>query len=54
MKMGQTGCSEKLAYKIKTPVNHPEEGIRFSETGESLKSRNFSFDILFHRYYYLV
>jgi hypothetical protein len=24
MKMEQTGCSETLAYKLQTPVNHPE------------------------------
>jgi hypothetical protein len=28
-----------LAYKLKMPVNHPEESIQHSEQGESLKSR---------------
>jgi hypothetical protein len=28
MKMEQTGCSEMLAFKLQTPVNHPEESIR--------------------------
>jgi hypothetical protein len=39
MKMEQTECSEKLAFKLQTPVNHPEESIQHSEHGESLKSR---------------
>jgi hypothetical protein len=39
MKMEQTQCSEMLAFKLQTPVNHPEESIRHSEHGESLKSR---------------
>jgi hypothetical protein len=39
MKMEQTGCSETLANKIQTPVNHPEESTKLSEQGESLKSR---------------
>jgi hypothetical protein len=38
MKMEQTEYSETLAYKIRTPVNHPEESIQHSEHGESLKS----------------
>jgi hypothetical protein len=32
-------CSETLAFKLQTPVNHPEESKRHSEQGESLKSR---------------
>jgi len=32
-----TECSEKSAYKIQTPGNHPEESIQISEHGESLK-----------------
>ena len=40
MKMEHTVCSETLAYKIQTPKNYPEEGVRHSEHGESLKSRN--------------
>jgi hypothetical protein len=32
-----------LAFKLQTPVNHPEESIRQSEHGESLKSRKIGF-----------
>jgi hypothetical protein len=39
MKTGKTECSERLAYKIQTPGNYPEESIQHSEQGESLKSR---------------
>jgi hypothetical protein len=39
MKMEQTECSETLAFKLQTPVNHPEQIIRYSEQDESLKSR---------------
>jgi hypothetical protein len=39
MKMEQTECSEKSAYKIQTPGNHPEENIQRTEHGESLKSK---------------
>jgi len=39
MKTEQSECSEKLAYKIQTPGNYPEESIHHSEHGESLKSR---------------
>jgi hypothetical protein len=28
MKLGRTGCSEALAYKIQTPRNYPEESIK--------------------------
>jgi hypothetical protein len=28
MKMEQTECSGTLAYKLQTPVNHPEESIQ--------------------------
>jgi hypothetical protein len=28
MKMEQTQCFETLAFKLQTPVNHPEERIR--------------------------
>ena len=37
--MEKTECSEKLAYKIQTLGNYPEESIQHSEHGESLKSR---------------
>jgi len=40
MKMEQTECSETSAYKIQTPGNYPEENIKHSEHGESLKSRS--------------
>jgi hypothetical protein len=39
MKMEQTERSETLAFKLQTPVNHPEESLQHSEHGESLKSR---------------
>jgi hypothetical protein len=28
-----------LAFKLQTPVNHPEESIQHSEHGESLKPK---------------
>jgi hypothetical protein len=37
--MEQTECSEMLAFKLQTLVNHPEESIQHSEHGENLKSR---------------
>jgi len=40
MKMEQTECSERSAYKLQTLGNHPEESIQRSEHGERLKSRN--------------
>jgi hypothetical protein len=39
MKMEQTECSETLAFKLQTLGNNPEESIRHSKEGESLKSR---------------
>ena len=40
--MEQTECSEKLAYKIQTSENYPEENIQHTEHGESCKSsKNF-------------
>jgi hypothetical protein len=39
MTMEQTECYETLAFKLQTSVNRPEESIRHSEQGESLKSR---------------
>jgi hypothetical protein len=35
-----TECSETSTYKIQTPGNYPEESIKHSKHGESLKSRN--------------
>jgi hypothetical protein len=32
-------CSVTLAFKLQTPMNHPEESVRHSEHGEKLKSR---------------
>jgi len=40
--MEQTECSETSAYKIQTPGNYPEESIKHSEHGESLKSRTYN------------
>jgi len=37
--MEQTECSETSAYKIQTSGNYPEENIRHTEHGKSLKSR---------------
>jgi hypothetical protein len=39
MKMEQTAYSETLAFELQTPGNNPEESIRHSKHGESLKSR---------------
>jgi hypothetical protein len=39
IKMEKIDYSETLAFKIKTPVNHPEDSIKHLEYGESLKSR---------------
>ena len=36
--MEQTECSETLAYEIQTPGSYPEQSIRHSEQGGSLKS----------------
>jgi hypothetical protein len=38
--MEQRMCSETLEFKPQTPGNNPEESIRPSEHGESLKSRS--------------
>ena len=38
MKMEQTECSETSEYEIQTPGNYPEENIRHTQHGESLKS----------------
>ena len=39
MKMEQTECSEKLAYKLQKLGNYPEESIQHSKHGNSWKSR---------------
>src|SRR5215471_5787248 len=41
MKLEQTECSERLVFKLQTPGNNPEESIRNSKQGESLKSRKY-------------
>jgi hypothetical protein len=38
MKVEHTECSETSVYKIQTPENYPEENIKHTEHGESLKS----------------
>jgi hypothetical protein len=42
MKMEQTECSETLAFKLQTPVTHPEESVRqkrkFRNPGPRLES----------------
>jgi hypothetical protein len=40
MKMEQTQCSETLKFKLQTSGNNPEESIRHSKHGESVKSTN--------------
>jgi hypothetical protein len=40
MQMEQMERSETLAFGPRTLVSHPEESVRHSEQGESLKSRN--------------
>jgi len=49
MKMEQTECSEKLAYKIQTPGNYPEESIQHPERGERLKSRKLNYFFVFEK-----
>jgi hypothetical protein len=39
MKMEQTESSETLTFKLQMPGNNPEESIRHSTPGESLKPR---------------
>jgi hypothetical protein len=39
--MEETECSETSAYNILTPGNYPEESIKHSKRGESLKSRRY-------------
>jgi hypothetical protein len=34
LKMEQTGCSEKLAYKLQTPMNHPEKTYKIQNTAK--------------------
>jgi len=41
--MEQTECSETSEYKIQTPGNYPEENIKHTGHGESLKSRTLVF-----------
>jgi hypothetical protein len=52
--MEQIECSEMSAYKIQKPGNYPEENIKHTEQGESLKSRILRFSpvsvipVMFH------
>jgi hypothetical protein len=39
MKMEQTQFSKTLTFKLQMPGNNPEESIRHTRHGESLKSR---------------
>jgi hypothetical protein len=39
--MEQTKCSETSVFKIQMPGNYPEESIKHTEHGESLKLRIF-------------
>jgi len=48
-KTEQTECSEKSAYKIQRPGNHPKERTQHSGQGEGLKSR--IIPLLFQHYY---
>jgi hypothetical protein len=41
MKMKQIERSETLAFKLQTPVNNPEENIKYSDYAESLKLKKF-------------
>jgi hypothetical protein len=50
MKLEETECSETLAFELQTPGNHPEECIRHSEQGESLKSGTHFFITGFYAY----
>jgi hypothetical protein len=36
----QTGCSETLALKLQTPMNHPEESTKFFETRRNFEIQN--------------
>jgi hypothetical protein len=47
MKVKQTQCSETLAFKLQTPGNNPEESIRHSKQGGSLKSRRMQLSPIF-------
>ena len=44
-----TECSETSTYKIQTAGNYPEESIRHSEHGESLKSRIHATNVPFRK-----
>jgi len=40
MKMEQTECSDKSAYKIQSPGNYPQESIQHSEHSERFEIKN--------------
>jgi hypothetical protein len=48
MKVEQTGCPEKSAYKIQTSENYPEESILHSEHGESWNQEGLILFVFFH------
>ena len=43
-------CSETSAHKMQSPGNHPNERIRHSEYGESLKSRKTDLEDVWYLY----
>jgi hypothetical protein len=40
LKIEHTQCSETLAFKPQTPVNHPEESTHLLEQGENFEIKN--------------
>jgi hypothetical protein len=46
--------SEMLAFKLQTPVNHPEHSTQYSEHGESLKYRAKLYFSKTQQYFYYV
>jgi hypothetical protein len=47
MEKEQAECSEIMAFKLQTPVNHPEETIQHLEHGENFKLRNLDISFSF-------
>jgi hypothetical protein len=48
MKMEQTEWSETLAYKLQTPVNHPDKSIQYPLT-RWIKAPNMQFESVGHK-----
>jgi hypothetical protein len=48
MKMEQTQCSEMLALKLQTPVNHPEESIHQSPSLPSMVCYRVALNFVMH------